>query len=180
MITTLLLLLSQPRISLSETQKYRSSDKGTTLLILGIASIGLISSLLEWALIRQTTPTGMSSTLSIIGAFAILGGLSLRIFAVWSLGPNFAATVQIKQNQDLITHGLYSYLRHPSYTGAWFMLMGYGIFLHSILGTLLMGIGLFFAYQKRIQTEELTLIQAFGKKYEEYQNKTYRMIPHLW
>lgn len=180
MFSTVLLLLSQPRISLSETKKHQHSDKWTTLLILAMASLGLISSILEWAIFRNPLSIWEVNRISMIGLGFILMGLSIRILAIWSLGSSFSATVQIKEKQALITSGLYKYLRHPSYTGAWCMLMGYGLFLNAILGTLLMGIGLFFAYQKRIKTEELTLVDAFGKRYQEYQSRTFRMIPLLW
>lgn len=180
MSATLLLLLSQPRISLTESKKHKKTDKGTTLLILGMASIGLISSLLEWAILRNPHGLWNPNTMSLWGLVCIVLGLGFRIFAIWSLGTNFSTTVQIKQTQKLVTKGIYSYLRHPSYTGAWLMLLGYALFLTAYLGMVLMGVGLIFAYKKRIETEEQTLLKAFGIRYEEYQSRTFRMLPFLW
>ena len=180
LIASLFLLLSQPRISISETKKHQDSDKGTTLLILLIASLGLFSSIFEWSLYRNPSTILSGNIFTITGLILIISGLSFRLYSIWSLGQNFAATVQIKEEQQLITSGIYSYLRHPSYTGAWCMLMGYGVFLSSILGSLLLGLGLLFAYQQRIKTEETTLIQAFGQKYLDYQRTTYRMLPRIW
>lgn len=179
-VATLFLLLSQPRISLSESRRHQTSDKGTTLLILLVASMGFLCSIFEWAVFRYPLANSAWNVLMIIGMIFIVMGLGLRLYSIRSLGRNFAATVQIKKEQELITNGIYSYLRHPSYTGAWLMLMGFGIFLNSFLGSLLMGIGLLFAYRKRISAEESSLIQAFGQRYLEYQRTTYRMLPRIW
>lgn len=178
LLGTLILLLTQPRLSLSEVKENKGSDKGTTFLIFVFVSLGVLASMLEWALLREQAWTW--DLLAILGFVSMLAGLGFRVFVIQILGKNFSATVQIKEKQELITQGPYKFLRHPSYTGAWFYFLGFGLFLHTILGTLIFSIGLWFAYQKRIQAEEDTLLQRFGDEYLRYQAKTYRMLPGLW
>jgi hypothetical protein len=96
---------------------------------------------------------------------ALRFGTAFRLWAINTLKNNFAATVQIKQGQQLITSGPYRWLRHPSYTGAWIAMIGAALLMHSYLGLVLMGPGMLLVYMRRIAVEERTLEQAFGQAY---------------
>ena len=164
---TLILLLTQPRISLTEVKENKSSDRGTTLLIVAFVSLGILFSILEWAVLKTQSWTW--DFYSGLGFLAMLVGLSFRIYVIQILGRNFSATVQIKDKQELITNGPYKLLRHPSYTGAWFYFIGFGLFLQVFWGTVIFSLGLWLAYQKRINAEEESLLHTFGDQYLNYQ-----------
>ncbi|MDW3651792.1 MAG: isoprenylcysteine carboxylmethyltransferase family protein [Bacteroidia bacterium] len=177
MVATVVLLITQPRLSLAEMEEKKSSDRGTTYWIFGFASIGILSSVLEWSMLRQF---GGFTKLQLIGMILILLSLSFRIYVIQILGKSFTATVSIEEDQRLIQKGPYSILRHPSYTGAWGYFLGMAIVLNSIAGFLIFFFGLWFAYQRRIAAEEKALTAHFGEEYLKYQARTFKMIPGIW
>lgn len=177
MVATVALLITQPRLSISEAEKDKKSDKGTTYLIFGFASIGILCSVLEWSVLRQTEGF---LYLRIFGFILITFGLSFRVYVIQILGKSFTATVKLREGQQLINTGPYSVLRHPSYTGAWIFFVGMSLVLSSVTGFAIFFIGLWYAYQRRINAEEIALVDNFGEKYLAYQSKTFKMIPGIW
>ena len=68
--------------------------------------------------------TGLKSLwfLSAIGFIMCVSGEFLRKLAMWTASTNFNHEVQSVRADDhiLVTHGVYKYMRHPSYVG-WFI-----------------------------------------------------------
>lgn len=172
------LFATQPRLSIAESKEKRGTDRNTIWLIIGVSGIGQIASLMEWAYF----PSGHSTNKGwmIAGMVLLLVGTAFRLYAINVLGKYFSSTVQIKEEHQIITAGPYRYLRHPSYTGAYVAMLGSAIFLHSIIGILVFGIGMLFVYHLRIKTEERTLTNQFGVLYKLYASRTYKMFPLVW
>ena len=169
------LLATQPVMSAQESTENRSTDRNTMWLILAVSALGQVVSLLEWAHFAGA-PAAMD-TITLLGIVLMLGGLSFRIWAIRTLDRAFSATVQIKQDQQLIINGPYRWLRHPSYTGAWSLMVGVALLFHSWAGLLIMGPGMLWVYARRIDTEETTLETAFGQAYSDMKRTTWRMLP---
>ncbi|MDR4481213.1 MAG: isoprenylcysteine carboxylmethyltransferase family protein [Nitrospira sp.] len=169
------LLATQPVISAQESADNRATDRNTMWLILVVSALGQVVSLVEWAYFAEA-PSAIDA-ITLLGATLMLGGLALRIWAIRTLDRAFSATVQIKQGQQLITSGPYRWLRHPSYTGAWLLMVGVALLFHSWAGLLVMGPGMLWVYACRISTEEATLESAFGEAYQHMKNTTWRMLP---
>ncbi|WP_373278584.1 methyltransferase family protein [Alicyclobacillus shizuokensis] len=83
-------------------------------------------------------------------------------------------------NQEIVQTGLYCWIRHPAYTGGWFVAVGIGFGLRTWWGVLLCGVGLFLIYAYRIRVEEKVLVEHFGLSYVEYRRHTRRMFPEIW
>ena len=104
------------------------------------------------------------------------------LFVVWSgisLGRFYSADVTIQNEHQLITSGLYQYIRHPRYTGG--ILLGFGLALlfRSWVGIAasICFIGLIIF---RIQDEEKSMLREFGAEWETYCKNSWRMIPYLY
>ena len=169
------LLATQPVMSAQESTENRSTDRNTMWLILAMSALGQVASVVEWAYFADA-PSEFDA-ITVTGIVLMLGGLSFRIWAIRTLDRAFSATVQIKQDQQLITSGPYRWLRHPSYTGAWVLMVGVALLFHSWAGLLVMGPGMLCVYARRISTEEATLECAFGEAYKHMKNSTWRMLP---
>lgn len=108
------------------------------------------------------------------------GAIVLFFFVHKSLGANFSYTLEIKENQKLITSGPYQYIRHPMYTA--FLLLHIAIAL--ITGNWFFAMiwvgGLLVIFILRIHREEAMLIEQFGFEYEEYMKKTGRLFPKIF
>ena len=177
-LANILMWLTQPPVSPNETKANRSRDKYSVLLILIISLLCVASSIIEWAYINKGDSS--FSVFSVIGLLLLFGGILFRAVAIKTLGAHFTATVQIKEDHQLITKGPYSIVRHPSYLGAWLSITGCTIFLHSVVGTFLSIFGMFYAYYIRIRVEETALVDTFGEKYKAYQKTKARLIPYIW
>lgn len=79
---------------------------------------------------------------------------------------------------ELVTTGIYAYIRHPQYTG--FMLVTLGmIFEWATIPLLIMWPILFVIYYKLARKEERDMEKEFGVEYLKYKKKTSMFIPGL-
>jgi protein-S-isoprenylcysteine O-methyltransferase Ste14 len=171
-----IIFITQPELTISESKQKKSTDKSTVWLIIGVSAIGQISALIEWAYF----PKNGNIFFMLAGAALLIAGTAFRVYAIRTLGNYFSATVQIKSEHRIIIEGPYKILRHPSYTGAYIAMLGSAVFLQSITGVLIFGVGMLFVYHLRIKAEEQTMIQNFDGEYLDYSKNTYKMFPFVW
>ena len=79
-------------------------------------------------------------------------------------------------NGELVTSGIYKFVRHPQYIGFTLMILGFLIQWPTII-TLIMAPSLLIMYTKLAQKEESHMIEIFGEEYKEYCNKVPAFIP---
>lgn len=79
-------------------------------------------------------------------------------------------------NGELVTSGIYKYIRHPQYSGFALMIIGFLIQWPTII-TLIMAPILLIMYTKLAKKEEKKMVELFGEKYEEYRKKVPAFIP---
>ncbi|MDD3921216.1 MAG: isoprenylcysteine carboxylmethyltransferase family protein [Eubacteriales bacterium] len=88
-------------------------------------------------------------------------------------------TVEVQENQKVVSTGLYGIVRHPMYMATWLLFTMMPIVLGSWIALLFM-IPLPFILAKRIHNEE-EVLKAGLDGYAEYVKKVkYRMIPFIW
>ena len=118
--------------------------------------------------------------ISISGIAVMLLGTALRWASILTLKNYFTVNVTILENHKIVRHGLYKYLRHPSYTGLLLRYLGIGLGMGNWLSVVLIFLPLLGAVLYRIRVEERALKQAFGRQYEEYAKNTVRLIPGVY
>jgi len=123
---------------------------------------------------------GPSNSRFFIGSIIIWLGLTLRFWAVQTLGKYFRTTVMIQKDHTVIESGPYKILRHPSYTGDLLAIIGVGIGMDNWIGLILMLLISLWAFHKRIVVEEQTLVQSLGCGYCDYMKRTKRLIPFIY
>jgi methanethiol S-methyltransferase len=80
------------------------------------------------------------------------------------------------KGESLVTEGVYSYIRHPQYSGLFLVTIGFLIQWPS-LTTLIMWPILIFAYYRLSMREERDMIKQFGQGYSEYKKRVPAFIP---
>lgn len=127
-----------------------------------------------------------SIVLRFSGLFIALVGLAIELLVRFELikkskFPDQLSTAFLKINRghQLITDGLFKYIRHPLYFSLALQFIGWGLFCSSLYGIVMMIIGYFFLIP-RINIEEKMLIGVFGDSYVEYQKSTKKIIPFLY
>jgi len=87
--------------------------------------------------------------------------------------------IQTERGQQVVSTGVYSFVRHPMYLGASMMFLGGPLLLGSAWG-LLPGLGLVMLLMLRIVGEEKLLAREL-EGYESYRTKVhYRLVPGIW
>ena len=110
-------------------------------------------------------------------------GFGFELVLFWwvhrTLGKNWSPILEIRRNHKLIVNGPYKYIRHPMYTQIWIWVICQWLILSNwIVG--IMGILTWTTlYVIRISEEEKMMIEEFGQEYEDYINKTKKIIPGI-
>ena len=72
-----------------------------------------------------------------VGVLLYVAGGALRMWPVFVLGHRFSGLVAIQPGHTLVTGGIYSVIRHPSYLGLLVNSLGWGLVFRSVAGVLL-------------------------------------------
>jgi len=81
-------------------------------------------------------------------------------------------------SNELVTSGLYAYVRHPQYLG--FLTLTLSMIIQwATIPTLIMWPILVILYYRLARQEEKEMEQKYREKYQEYKNKVPMMIPRL-
>lgn len=123
---------------------------------------------------------GSSSQHFIIGSVLIILGVGIRIWSVVALGKFFRITVMVQKGHRVITHGPYTYIRHPSYLGILIAILGAGFGIENWLGLFYLFIFIFLGLEYRMSVEEKVLQSELGKRYKDYMKKTKKLIPLVY
>jgi protein-S-isoprenylcysteine O-methyltransferase Ste14 len=170
--------LTQPPVSVEETNEKQSSDRFSVILILAMSALGVIAPIVDWAYFH--TEKNVLNWVAYLGVATLLFGIYFRAWAVNTLGKFFTATVQIKDDHQLIQGGPYQIVRHPSYTGAFLAILSTSLILNSWIGFIIAFLAMSLAYYVRIGIEERELIGKFQDRYIEYKKTTKMIIPYVW
>ncbi|MGD1039061.1 MAG: isoprenylcysteine carboxylmethyltransferase family protein [Roseiarcus sp.] len=111
-------------------------------------------------------------------ALYALGG-ALRIAPVFTLGERFSGLVAIQPGHELVTDGLYRFIRNPSYLGLLVNSLGWSLAFRSSVGVALTAL-LVPPLIARIRAEEALLAERFGAEYAAYRARTWRLVPGLY
>ena len=96
-----------------------------------------------------------------------------------TLWRNYSGTVVIREDHQLITHGIYRFTRHPIYFGVLFAIMGVPVYAPSLYGFLVLSL-LIPIVLNRIRMEEELLTEEFGDAYRAYQETTRKLVPFIY
>ena len=114
------------------------------------------------------------------GIALIAAGILLRGAAIATLRQYFTVDVTIREDHQLIEHGLYGLVRHPAYTGSLLSFLGLGLAFGNWLSLAVVFLVAAGAFAYRIVVEERALIEHFGDRYREYARRTKRLIPGVY
>lgn len=106
----------------------------------------------------------------------LLGGL-MTALSLLNLSRNLSPFPSPKQNSNLVSTGLYKYIRHPIYTGIIIAGLGFSVYTSSayrLAVTLLLLILFYF----KSKYEEKKLMEVFSD-YAGYMKQTGRFLPKL-
>ncbi|KAF8622388.1 hypothetical protein AX15_007042 [Amanita polypyramis BW_CC] len=151
-------------------------------------------------LLIQHTEGHVQLTISSVAALLLsLSGARIRSWCYQTLGKNFTFELSIQKEHELVTTGLYSIVRHPSYTGyvmntvavsllhatrgSWVRESG---ILNLLMGKLVVGLLIFttwavcIALLRRMKEEDKELRKRFGSRWDAWAARVHHnVIPGL-
>src|SRR3984885_1228101 len=147
-------------------------------VIMSLTSLGFIGLLVIPALDRRFAWSQMPAGVALAGD--VLVGLGfLGTFFVFRENSFTSATIELAQDQKVISTGPYALVRHPMYAAALVMLLGIPIALGSWWGVPVI-VAILPALIWRLLDEEKFLAE-YLPGYPEYQARVrYRLIPRVW
>ncbi len=118
--------------------------------------------------------------LELIGIAMLVGSFFL-FFRSYTDNTYLSPLVRIQDDrgQEVISTGVYGFVRHPMYLGATLMLIGTPLLLGSLYGLLLGFAGMILLMIRILGEEEMLTRRLDG--YRDYKQKVrYRLIPFVW
>jgi len=132
-----------------------------------------------WDLVRHLESLFKLSVHSILGLAFIVTGLTIEFVAAGTLRQSYSSTLVIREDHQLVTHGIYRFARHPIYLGALMVCIGVPVYASSLLGLLTMSL-LIPLILNRIRIEERLLTEEFGDVYRAYKKATRKLLPFVY
>ncbi len=114
------------------------------------------------------------------GVILFAAGVFLRIWGIVHLKNQFTRYVTVQEGDEIVSSGPYRRLRHPLYTGLFFITLGMALYFTSLAAAVIGGAAIAWALMKRMDYEEKLLVEKFGVDYEEWMEHRARLIPYLY
>ncbi|XWS54379.1 hypothetical protein CRYUN_Cryun10bG0085300 [Craigia yunnanensis] len=160
----------------------RSNVTLKSLLISKNFLLAMIFSLLEYLLEIVLFP-GLKEYwwISDTGLAMVVIGEIIRKLAIITAGQAFTHLIKVyhEEHHQLITHGVYRFIRHPGYSGFLIWSVGTQIMLCNPISTVAFAIVVWKFFAERIPYEEYFLKQFFGSDYEEYARRVPSGVPFV-
>jgi protein-S-isoprenylcysteine O-methyltransferase Ste14 len=154
-------------------------DKGNRWVLAAFGVIGLLLAYLPAYTDRTDVWTLDGDAIRWLGVVLFAAGGALRIWPVFVLGRRFSGLVAIQPGHTLVTSGIYSVIRHPSYLGLLVNALGWALAFRSGVGVLLTAFTIP-PLIARIRAEERLLSAQFGDAYDAYRSRTSRLLPGIY
>jgi len=154
-------------------------DRSNRWVLIPIIALGLVLGYVPAFTDRIGWLTIDGETTRWIGLVLFALGSTLRIWPVYVLGSRFSGLVAIQSNHRLVTTGIYSVIRHPSYAGLLLGSIGWSLAFRSGAGLIITAL-MIPPLLARIRSEETLLQSHFGAEYDAYRAHTSRLIPGVF
>lgn len=149
--------------------------------------LALAAGVAEFALESWLCPSlkyphsGFASACMWIGLALVLAGQSVRTLAMLTAADNFTHIVAESRRPShiLVTHGVYSLVRHPSYAGWFWWSVGTQVMLGNPVCTVAYAVASWMFFRGRIAFEERAMIGFFGAQYTDYQKRVTSGVPGI-
>lgn len=144
--------------------------------LFGISGYFLLPLWFPWSTIAWNQPLTF-----FMGTVLVIIGWILRWSAIHTLGRYFTTNVTISTDHQVVQHGLYRVIRHPSYTGVLVSVMGMGLMMTNWASACALTAGLLVGLLYRIAVEERVLKAFLGQSYVAYtQRVRSRLLPFVF
>lgn len=151
-------------------------ERGSFYRILAV----LIGTILAAFLLQEMRYEAFAPVLKMVGTVLFAAGVFLRFWGILHLKSQFTRHVTVREGDEIVSTGPYRKLRHPLYTGLFFIAIGMPLYFTSPVAAVVGGALMVWALLKRIDYEEKLLVEKFGGQYEQWMKQRARLIPFIY
>jgi protein-S-isoprenylcysteine O-methyltransferase Ste14 len=174
-----LLLTAAALFSSGNLSSGEQEDRGNRWVFIVVTVIAILVAYLPAYTDRKGIFVIDGDTTRWLGIAIFFFGGSLRLWPVFVLGNRFSGLVAIQSGHTLVTTGIYSKIRNPSYLGLLIGTLGWVLAFRSGVGVLLTLL-MILPLVGRMNAEEKLLREHFGSEYDAYFARTKRLIPGIY
>jgi protein-S-isoprenylcysteine O-methyltransferase Ste14 len=155
---------------------------GTEWTVLTVLTLGLfgIPAIYAATGIPLAAERAFSPAAAWIGAALMVASLWLFYRTHVDLGRNWSVSLKMRETHQLVTQGVYRYVRHPMYSSFLLMALAQLLLLPNWVGGGAGLVGTAFLLLMRMRREEAMMLERFGDAYRDYGARTARIVPWLF
>ena len=135
--------------------------------------LAILSPLLKWA------DYALYPIATVAGAAVMISGVWLFWRSHADLGKNWSVSLELEAEHQLVTSGVYSWVRHPMYASFFVMALAQLLLVHNWLAGPAALLAVSALYCVRRPNEEAMLTEHFGLAYIQYVASTGGIFPRL-
>jgi protein-S-isoprenylcysteine O-methyltransferase Ste14 len=113
------------------------------------------------------------------GAAVLVASLWLFWRSHVDLGQNWSVSLELREGHELVSRGVYRWIRHPMYASIWLWGLAQGMMLANWLAGWAVIPAFAAMYFLRTPREERMMVAQFGEAYREYARRTGRLFPRF-
>jgi protein-S-isoprenylcysteine O-methyltransferase Ste14 len=149
------------------------------LLLTSLAGLGVVPLVYIFTGIPRFAAYSFQPLFAWLGLFFAIAALGVFHLTHRALGRNWSISLEVRENHELVTEGIYRRVRHPMYSAFWLWAIAQALLLPNwIAGSAgLAGFGILFF--GRVAREERMLLETFGDRYRAYMARTGRVFPWI-
>jgi protein-S-isoprenylcysteine O-methyltransferase Ste14 len=114
------------------------------------------------------------------------GGTLILAGALWlfhrshaDLGRNWSPTLQVREDHDLVTNGVYRHIRHPMYASQLLWIVAQPLLLQNWIAGWASLLPFLSLYLLRVPRDEQMMREQFGEAYQVYMHRTGGIVPRF-
>jgi len=122
-----------------------------------------------------------------LAPFIRWAGAVVMVVSLWlfwrshvDLGQNWSVSLELRENHELVSHGVYRWIRHPMYASIWLWGLAQGMMLANWFAGWSVLPAFAAMYFIRMPREEALMCEQFGDAYRDYARRTGRLLPRLF
>jgi protein-S-isoprenylcysteine O-methyltransferase Ste14 len=167
----------------SRREKIRRSDRGlreTALLLISLTGLGILPLVYVATGIPHFAAYTFHPVQAWLGLFVAIAALVMFHLTHRALGRNWSISLDVRDDHQLVTDGIYRSVRHPMYSAFWLWAIAQALLLPNWVAGFsgLVGFGILFF--GRVAREERMMLETFGDSYRAYMARTGRVFPSIF
>lgn len=173
---TIVRSLSTTKYRQLKTEEDRTTRLDVSLLV--FSGVGMILPLFyiftDWlAFANYSLPAWVGW----LGAVLFAGAIALLGITHRALGPSWTPTLGLRKDHQLVTSGIFKYIRHPMYAAHLLWAVAQPMLLHNWIAGFSFLVVALPQYLLRVEAEEEMMLDSFGEEYADYMEDTGRIFP---